>query len=148
MKKAVIFFTLISITYIGCNSNDDSSNGNLQINQQNLLGKWYLKGGTVNGGSFENYQHDCSSLKDYQEFFSNHELKFNDYNSDCELNNFNTSNWVLSGNALTVSNPQFDPMIYEYNYIILSLTSEQLILKQTATTPNGVEDFESYFTRN
>jgi hypothetical protein len=65
MKK-MLFIFLITITY-GCNKNDDNQviDNNLEINEQNILGKWFLKGGTKNGGIFENYTHLCSTSKDY-----------------------------------------------------------------------------------
>lgn len=102
----------------------------------------------MDNGSFENYNHDCSTSKDFQEFFANQELKFNGYNSSCELNDTETSNWALNGNTLTVSNQHFDPMLYEYVYTIESLTSEELILKQTVNEPEGTFIYRTTYTRN
>ena len=147
MKKSVILLTLIALTFLGCSSDDDS-NANLVINQQNLLGKWYLKGGTINAGAFEDYDHDCTTNKDFQEFLNNGSVTFNGYNTACELNDVETSSWVLNGNTLTISSPPLDPMIYEYNYLIESLTTQELVLKVTVNTPEGVEIQRIYATRN
>ena len=147
MKKSVILLTLITLTFLSCSSDDDS-NANLVINQQNLLGKWYLKGGTINAGAFEDYDHDCTTNKDFQEILNNGSVTFNGYNTACELNDVETSSWVLNGNTLTISSPPLDPMIYEYNYLIESLTTQELVLKVTVNTPEGVEIQRIYATRN
>jgi hypothetical protein len=90
----------------------------------------------------------CSHCKDFQEIFDNGELTFNGYNSACEISDTQTSLWVLNGNLLTVSNTNFDPMIYEYIYIIEELTSEELIVKQTVIEPEGTFVVKTTFTRD
>ena len=145
MKKIFLLFTVI--VFFGCNS-DDNSNENLLINNQDLIGKWYLKGGITNGGDFENYNHDCSTNRDFQEFFPNGELTFNGYNADCELNEVETSLWVLNGSTLTISNTNNDPINYNYSFVIESLTNEELIIKEQVNTPNGEEVNQIYLTRN
>ncbi len=68
MKK-IFLLSFILITLFGCNS-DDSNSGSQQlgINAQKLLGKWYMKGGTINGGSFQNYSHKCPAKKIFRSF--------------------------------------------------------------------------------
>lgn len=139
MKKIIIYFVLAGLIF-SCNSDDNET--------ATILGKWYIKGGNSNGGEFQNYNHDCETSRDFQEFFENDEVTFNGYNSACELNEVETSIWVLDGNILTVSNTQFDPMIYEYTYVVESLTNEELKLKQTVNTPEGTMVYVSTFTRN
>ena len=85
---------------------------------------------------------------DFQEFFANGELVFNGFNSSCELDDVETSNWVKNGNTLTVSNTNFDPMIYNYTYTIEKLDASKLILKQTVTEPEGIFVYRNTFTRN
>ncbi len=145
MKKLLSLFTFLIIILSSCSSDDSDG---LAINSQNLLGKWYLKGGTTNNGSFENHTHDCTTNKDFQEFFNNGEITFNGYNTECSLDEIETSLWFLNGNRLTVTNTNFDPMIYEYEYIIESLTSDELILKETVSEPEGTFVYRSTFTRN
>jgi hypothetical protein len=144
MKKIILFLIFVGLTQ-SCSTNDDEGSA---ISEASILGKWYIKGGTSNGGEFQNYNHDCETSRDFQEFFENAELTFNGYNSACELNDVETSIWVLDGNILTVSNTQFDPMIYEYTYFVESLTNEELKLKQTVNTPEGTVVYVSTFTRN
>lgn len=144
MKKYI--FAIIGLVILGACSSDD--NGSQSINANNLLGKWYLKGGTTNGGAFENYNHECTTSKDYQEFFANGNLDFIGYGSNCEVNDTDSSQWELNGNILTVSSPEFDPMIYSHEYIVESITSEELRLKITEETPDGTETRVIYLTRN
>ena len=80
--------------------------------------------------------------------FNNGEITFNGYNSECSLDEIETSLWFLNGNRLTVTNTNFDPMIYEYEYVIESLTSDELILKETVSEPEGTFVYRSTFTRN
>lgn len=144
MKKVII---LVLVVLSAACTNDGDNNG-LAINSQNLLGKWYIKGGTYDNGPFENYNHDCATNKDFQEFFDNGELTFNGFNSACELTEVEPSLWVLNGNILTVSNINFDPIIYEYVYTIEKLTSEELIVKQTVIEPEGTFVVKTTFTRD
>ena len=146
MKKLLYLFSIVVLTLTSCSSDDDSNTNT--INSQNLLGKWYVKGGTINNGAFENYEHECASSRDFQEFFSNGETTFNGYNTSCELNEIETSNWVLNGATLTISNTNFDPMIYEYSYTIEKLDDNELIIKETVTEPDGTFVYKSTFTRN
>jgi hypothetical protein len=144
MKKVIVL--VLVVLSAACTNHDD--NNGLAINSQNLLGKWYIKGGTYDNGPFENYNHDCATNKDFQEFFDNGELTFNGFNSACELTEVEPSLWVLNGNILTVSNTNFDPIIYEYVYTIEKLTSEELIVKQTVIEPEGTFVVKTTFTRD
>lgn len=144
MKKYIL--GLVLVMFLSTCSSDD--NGSRAINANNLIGKWYLKGGTVNGGAFENYNHDCATSKDYQEFFANGNLDFVAYDIECEVNDTNSSEWSLNGNVLTVSSPEFDPMVYSYEYIVESISSEELRLRETVETPDGTETHVLYATRN
>ena len=144
MKK--YFFGVIALFILGaCNSDD---NGSQAITKNNLIGKWYLKGGTTNGGAFENYEHECGTLKDYQEFFADGTLDFVGYGSNCEVNDTDSSNWDLNGNVLTISNLDQDPMTFSYDFIVESITAEELRLKITENTPEGIETNVIYMTRN
>ncbi|MBN8566177.1 MAG: lipocalin family protein [Flavobacteriales bacterium] len=144
MKKVILFLLFTGILF-SCNSNDDE--GSI-TSEPTILGKWYIKGGTSNGGEFQNYNHDCSTSKDFQEFFENGEFTFNGFNAQCTLSDTQTSIWTLNGNILTVASPPQDPMIYQYTYVIESLTNEELKLKQTVNEPEGVFVYITTFTRN
>lgn len=143
MKKIILGLLIFTAFAISCNSDDDNS---LVVTKQNLLGKWYLKGGTINNGAFEEYNHDCSTSRDFQEFFDNDILTFNGYNVDCELNEVEESNWSLNGRIITVSIPNF----MEYDIAVEKLTSNELILKQDGINEDtgAVEVVRYYMTRN
>ncbi|MFD2910027.1 lipocalin family protein [Flavobacterium ardleyense] len=144
MKKIAIFLIVLTSTLFSCSSSDDS----VTINPQSLLGKWYIKGGTENGGPFVNYNNKCATQRDFQEFFNNGTITFNGYAIDCEPTNISSSIWSVSGNILTVSSTNFDPMIYEYVYTVESLTSEELIVVQTVNDPEGTFVNRNTYTRN
>jgi hypothetical protein len=146
MRKTLYFFILLTDFLSSCSSDNESNN--IPINSQNLIGIWYIKGGTTNNGPFENYINECPSNKDFQKFLSNGEVTFNGYNSSCTLAAPETSLWLLNGSTLTISNTNFDPMIYSYEYEIERLTSGELILKEIVNEPEGIVTYRTTFTRN
>jgi hypothetical protein len=143
MKKYFLGIILV-LFFVACSSDDDASN---TISSNNLVGKWFLKGGTINGGAFVNYDHECLTSKDYQEFFASGIVNYVGYGSDCEVNDTDSSEWELTGNILTVSSPEMDPAIYSYEYIVESITSAELRLKEIVDTPEGTEIRIIYFTK-
>jgi len=145
MKKLLYLF--LYVVLLSCSSDSDS-NGDLAINSRNLHGKWYIKGGTTDGGAFEDYFHRCPSNRDYQEFLNNGKINFVGYNFECNQSNSNTSLWSLNGNVLIVKNLPTDAMIYQYTYIIESLTSNELVTRQTVNEPDGTFVYRVTLTRN
>lgn len=124
MKNKIVLF-LLGLVLFSCSSDDSSNN----FSDEKIIGKWNLVGTSVNGGSLQDYQHECLTKNDFQEFFPNHELTFNGYNSACELVENEVSAWELKGNKLIVSNTHFDPMIYTYYYTVVKLTSSELVIE-------------------
>ena len=118
----ILVETLVS----SCGSDD---NNGLAVTNQNLLGKWYLKGGTTDNGAIENYGHDCPTSKDYQEFLVTGILNFQGYDASCNMQHVESSSWSLNGNVITVVNANFDQVSYNYEYIVEKLTPTTLILK-------------------
>lgn len=148
MKLKLILLGFILAAFAGCGSDDSSSNnGQLEINAQNLMGKWYMKGGTANDGPFESYWNKCETARDYQEFFGNDDLSFREHDFDC-IQRTETSKWFLDGNELTVFSYFEGEMIYTNTYFIESITSEQLILSETVNEEEGVFHYKIYATRN
>jgi hypothetical protein len=143
MKRILILF--LGILVLSCASCDSD---NTDISSQNLLGKWYLKGGTTDNGLFENYEHNCANNKDYQEFASDGKLTFNSFNNSCVIVDTDVSDWILKGNKLTVSSQHFDPMLYEYIFIVEKLTVTELVLKQTIIDAGGTYDYRLTLTRD
>lgn len=142
MKKLFLLVLVCAFT-LSCSSDDSS----IVYSESSLIGKWYLSGGSINGGLFEPYIHDCSEKKDFQEFFATHKLTFNSYDSTCDLTDTETSDWKLSGDKLTISSTNFDPMIYSYEYVIKKLTSTELILEMSAKTPEGIILMQTKFVK-
>lgn len=147
---SIVFITLLNSCSDDNDANNSDPNAQLEINSQNLSGKWYMKGGTKNGGAFENYAHECSTSKDYQEFLANNNLDFIGFGSECTINDTNTSMWSLSDNELTVSNIPSEEggFIYNLHYTIISLTRSELQLKLIVKEFEGESVYISYFTRN
>lgn len=141
--KNIFLFVLVSLSLFSC-SNEDSNNS---FSENNLIGKWYLSGNSIDGGPFQPYIHNCETSRDYQEFLSNHELTFNKYSEVCILGNPEVSNWKLIGNKLIVSNTNFDPMIYNYRYEIISLTATELIIEMSAESPDGMYVVRTFLER-
>ena len=110
MKKIILGLLIFTAFTTSCSSDDDNG---LAVTEQNILGKWYLKGGKVNNGAFQNYIHECETLKDFQEFTSDGVITFNGYDSDCILHEVEGSNWTLDGNTLIVSSFDTDPFLFE-----------------------------------
>ena len=149
--KIKFIIPILFLLFVGCTDKDDNlvQSSNLEINNSTISGKWYIKGSTINGGAFQNYAHDCSTKRDYQDFHQNGELDFVGYNSSCAISGVETSLWSLSsGNVLNVNSLPGAAIPYAYVYVIQSLTSEELVLKQTYNDPSGQVIEVSYYTRN
>jgi len=144
MRKLLFFVGLIIVS---CSSDDNSpsnADGELIRNNENLTGNWIIKGGTINGGEFQTYENDCATLEDYQQFLANGDLNFIGHDDSCEVAEFETSKWSISGNNLIIDNPA---PINDYSYEIESLTSEKMILVMTNNSPEGVFTQKSHFER-
>lgn len=148
--KIKFIIPILFFLFVSCTDEDDDLviTNPFEINSANISGKWYLKGGTTNGGAFQNHVHDCSTNRDYQYFDLNGELDFVGYDSSCTISDSGTSLWSLSGNTLTVSSLPGIGIPYSYVYVVQTLTSEELVLKQTYNDPSGQVIEISHFTRN
>lgn len=145
MKTRFLFFALISVMFLGCSS--DSGNS-LPITEENLLGKWYFKGITINNGLIENYEHDCPSSRDYQEILSSHNLKYYHHGTDCQISDIGNCSWILDGKQLTVIDQ--DPIVVGPNiYTVVSITQKELILRfDKMVSASETQVHEYYYTRN
>lgn len=149
MKVRLFLLSFVFALFLGCSSDDNgSSELHLAVNEHNLLGKWYPKATSVNGGEFQNYEHNCSSQKDVKEFFSNGELSFSKYWTNCESLGTTPALWSLEGDILTIENSEFDPVMYYHPYKVISLTTEELTLRLVYDSPDGSVIEISKYTRN
>ncbi|WP_313804284.1 hypothetical protein [Flavobacterium sp.] len=147
MKIKFFLLSISALFLMACNSDDNQNAQQLEINETNLLGKWYLKGGTANGGPFENYDNECPTHRDYQEFLLDDDLIFHGANYQC-ADDIETSKWYLSGNELTVFSYLEGQMDYQDTFLIESITTEELILIQTVTEPEGEFVYRIHATRS
>lgn len=134
----------ISVLSVGCSSDSDS----LPINEENLLGKWYYTGHTVDNGPFQYNEDSCPTSRDYQDILSSHNINYYLYAPDCELTSQDPASWTLEGNQFTVVSP--DPIVVPSVYTILSITDKKMVLKRDFhfTSPTETETYKYYFTRN
>ncbi len=148
--KCILPILFVFFLFVSCTDEDDKMvlTNQLEINNSTISGKWFIKGGTINGGAFENYVHDCLTNRDYQNFDLNAELDFVGFNSSCVNSDSETSLWNLSGKTLTVSSLSDVTVPYSYVYEVQVLTSEELVLKQTYNDPSGQVVEVSHYTRN
>ena len=130
--KNTYLFLLFSLFLFSCSA-DDSAN---RFSEKELFGKWFLSGGSINGGAFQPYIHNCETNREFQEFLSNKELTLNKFNEACILNNPEVSNWELIGTKLIISNTNFDPINYNYTYEIIKLTDTELIIEMSSKSPD------------
>jgi hypothetical protein len=147
MKKRLLFFILISIVFIGCSSDSDSNS--LPITEENLLGKWYYKGMTIDNGPFQNHNNSCPTSKDYMEVLISHNAESYRHAVNCEIDAAIFHSWTLNGDWLTMINQ--DPIVVAPNiYKVLSITEEQLVLRMDfhPTSPSDTEVYKYYYTRN
>lgn len=148
--KVKYILPILFFFFVSCTDEDDDMvlTNQLEINNSTISGKWYMKGGTINGGAFENYIHDCPTNKDYQDLRQNGEIDFVGFDSSCANTGIETGLWSLSGNILNVNNLPGATIPYSHVYEILSLTSEELVLKSTYNDPSGQVVEVSHYTRN
>ena len=148
--KIKFILPILFFLFVSCTDEDDDMvlTNQLEINNSTISGKWYIVGGTINGGTFENYSHDCPTNRDYQDFRQNGEIDFVGFDSSCANTGIETGLWSLSGNILNVNNLPGATIPYSYVYEIQSLTSEELVLKQTYNDPGGQVVVVSHYTRN
>lgn len=148
MKLIAAALSIVLFGILGCDHDSSGSTSAINIDEQNLLGKWYIKGGTVNGGPFENYHHNCPSKKDYQEF-GEESVIFIEYGTDCTISDNELGGWHLDGNRLSVYS--YDPVVhnsFNHEYTIMSITSQELKLRSEYEAPEGTIIEISTFTRN
>ncbi|NBL63827.1 hypothetical protein GV828_01285 [Flavobacterium sp. NST-5] len=125
------FLFLLALTAFSCSSDDNNSsneNGELDRTRENIVGNWIIKGGTINGGAFQNYENECATKADYQQILINGNLNFVGHDETCEVREFETTTWSISGNNFIVDNEApFNDSVYEID----RLTSDEMILSIT-----------------
>ena len=142
MKK--IFLLLVSVALVGTSLISCSSDDNDGSSSGDLVGKWYPEKtvSTILGEEYEEeYEHYCSTKKDYVEFKSNGAVYSVDYEEDCQAYE-SDGTWVKSGNDLTVTIGEETE-----TFKISTLTSSKLVVKTTITELGVNMDIEVHYKK-
>ncbi len=130
MKK--ICFLLLSISFIGCNNDDDNSS--VPETQASILGKWYFKDTIIDEETYPYDDHeDCG--KDYIEFYDVDKFRAIDV-WDCEEDIDTEATFFVTNNILTIVD-NGEPMTAE----IVELSATKLSYTYTADIDgDGVDE--------
>ncbi|MEW5677069.1 lipocalin family protein [Flavobacterium enshiense] len=99
MKKVLLLVSFLAIGFTSCNKDDDSSDAA----PANIEGKWaYTKSGAIVNGQevLANYEHECTTKKDYLELLTGGVANDVYYPSDCVADAI-AGTWSRTGNVLT-----------------------------------------------
>lgn len=84
--------------FMACSDKDEDLTGDKA--KEALIGKWTFVSSTEDGENYD-YEHECSSKKDYIEFQSNGTFRSIYYDDECS-EEVDTGTYSVSGNKLTV----------------------------------------------
>jgi hypothetical protein len=120
MKKTILLFAFISISFLSCTSSDDA----ISIDSEQLIGTWFLQSTTINGEVLN------SSDEIDLEFTSNQRAFFTYYNYGSNGQDFTDSaDYSLNGNNIIFTWDDPEPGNETFTYEILELTSTTLKVK-------------------
>ena len=131
MKKLLFF--VASIVLVGCSDDDSQDN---RSNEELIVGKWATLGSVRNDGPFVEYENDCPTQKNYNEFLSDGTITYYGYNSECENVEVEPGTYEVDGDILYLYD-SFDPPL-DKEFTIVSLDEEELVLYRSFTDgPDG-----------
>jgi len=84
--------------FMACSDKDEDLTGDKA--KEALIGKWTFVSSTEDGENYD-YEHECSSKKDYIEFQSNGTFRSIYYDDECS-EEVDTGTYSVNGNKLTV----------------------------------------------
>lgn len=84
--------------FMACSDKDEDLTGDKA--KEALIGKWTFVSSTEDGETYD-YEHECSSKKDYVEFQGNGTFKIVDYYEDCSEET-GLGTYSVSDNKLTI----------------------------------------------
>jgi len=100
MKK-LLLVSFVAIALFSCSKDDDSSSSS----SSNIEGKWaFSKEGAIVSGNevLADYEHECTTKKDYIELVAGGVANDVYYPSDC-VADVTTGTWTKSGNNVTMT---------------------------------------------
>ncbi|ESU19944.1 hypothetical protein FCR2A7T_13510 [Flavobacterium cauense R2A-7] len=117
-KTIFLLFTLIMLN--GCSSNDESSNSNLSVEEQALLGTWkYVAYGHVNSNGTETVSAVNSQCLNTHIFTSDRNINYRSYSS-CSEYYEEDGTWTLVNGLLTRTFPQTVTVIQKDNITFIN----------------------------
>lgn len=148
MKKLLLLFSLVSIVFTSCsNENEQPNSQQIPITVQNVKGKWFYQGATINSGTFIPFQQPCASIKSYRDFLENGSVDEVSYDTNCEITPSLTTFWDLNNNNLTLITENENQFIVSIVYQITYLTDTEMQLKQTVVNPDNTIVYLYYYSR-
>ena len=111
--------------------NPNPQNPNPQPGTTSIVGKWKKKGITdLSEDSIALHDHECTTIFDYIEFFSNGTAKDVSYLEDCVTTEEDSGSYTVSGNTLTIqaNDPQGDMISGQLTILELSTTKLKIKL--------------------
>ncbi|WP_417940635.1 hypothetical protein [Flavobacterium sp. RS13.1] len=139
MKKItnVALLILATTMFISC-SNDDASA------DSNVVGKWefskVLTYNELNQEVFEDYNHNCSTNKNFIQLDSKGEIKENFYDGDCEVE-INAWTYKYKDNIIKLYNGS---TLISYQIKVLSLTSKEMKIEYISNSSSQRKGTNTY----
>lgn len=126
MKKILSIIALLFI--ISCGTDNDNG---ITINTANIIGRWYTKGQTVNGATFQDHINGCPENKDYLDILETNNAATVWFNSNCIMIKNQQATWTLSGTIFTII--YSDPVFANEVYTVKAVSEHELLLEKTYT---------------
>lgn len=116
--------------FMACSDKDEDLTGDKA--KEALIGKWVTLSFADEEG-IEDYEHACSSKKDYVEFQSNGTMRSVYYEEDCS-EEVETGTYSVNGDKLTIKGLEFDSFTYTFklsgNDLQLEFEGDKIRLKK------------------
>lgn len=121
---------VILLGFTACSDKDDELTGDAA--KEALIGKWVILSYTDEDGS-EDYEHECSSKKDYIEAQNNGTMRSVYYDEACS-EDVEIGSYIINGDQLTIVDPDGGREIYTFkisgNDLQLISSDETIRLKK------------------
>lgn len=135
MKINLIFITLFFL--FSCSKEENSENKNLPLTTENIKGTWYLKQVVKADGTIVNYNHVCSTKKDYLEVDAFTVFRYYKYYSNC------TDTELVYGPDTYITTTNIVNSGSEFDGVVTKLTKTELEISygETRSVANFPQNF-------
>jgi hypothetical protein len=107
MKKSFLI-VLLSIAFISCSKDDDSSERQLTPNHENMVGEWVYTTIIRANGTEESYPQNCSTKKDFAKILLNTTIVTTNHDFNCTEMYWNCNDYYFQGNRIISCFTEFD----------------------------------------